>query len=119
MKEVILTEEQLVAKCKEWQVVLRLQDWDVKAGIFRERDMAIGGEGECDWNLTRKIASIRILDPIDYPEGAMIPMDMEDTLVHELLHLHFAPFFNEEKSTEQEQAINSITNGLISLARGG
>lgn len=103
--------------CAKWQEILRLQDWDVKTGIFRSRDMTLGGEGECEWNLERKMASIRLMNPIDYPEGAMIPMDMENTLVHELLHLHFAPFFSEDKSIEQEQAINAITDGLVKLSR--
>lgn len=78
--------------CKEWQKRLRLQDWIVKAGIYRARDMDLNEcQGECVWHTKTKLATIRLIDPVDYPEGLIEDQDMEKTLVHELLHLHFAP----------------------------
>lgn len=118
----ILTEEELQAKCKEWQKILRLQDWEIKIYVWRSRDMDLeGAVGEVEYNLDLKLASIHILDPVDYPSNLMVNQDMEATLVHELLHLHMAPFGNSEQGTLEksmlEQAIESITRGLIDLHR--
>jgi hypothetical protein len=118
------TDAEVQEACKHWKKVLRLQDWITKAGLYRERDMKLGGcNGECEWQLKTKIATIRILDPLDYPEGLIMEQDMEKTLVHELLHLHFAPLYadTEDASIDnaQEQAIDCIAHALINLARGG
>jgi len=114
-------DEELQAACELWQKRLRLQDWIVKASICRARDMLKEGvNGECRWVLEKKMANVRILDPVDYPDDLMEPQDHERTLVHELLHLHFAPFdreYDENKDILIEQAIDSIAYGLVNLAR--
>ena len=79
--------------------------------------------GDVSYEVTKKMAHINILDPIDYPEFAMIEHDMENTLVHELLHLHFAPISkefvagDEQYQLFEEQAIESISSGLIAVER--
>lgn len=122
MSAVILTEDQLRAKCAEWQKILRLQDWIVNVSICRERDMKNNGCcGEVEWTLEKRMAQVRILDPVDYPESAMEGHDMEETLVHELLHLHMAPFQpdreDELRYCALEQAIDAISRGLVQLKR--
>ncbi|GIO36211.1 hypothetical protein J41TS12_10720 [Paenibacillus antibioticophila] len=120
MQEVILTEEELRIRCTEWQKILRLQDWIVVLEIKRGRDMPINNVcGSCSWELTQKMAAISILDPIDYPPDSIAPNDMELTLVHELLHLHFCSIEPDGASVAGEQAIESISWGLIALARRG
>lgn len=114
--EVIFTEEQLCSKCAEWQKILRLQDWDVETSIVRQRIMP-GNNGECEYYSELKHAFIRILDPIDYHDP--LPQDMEWILVHELLHLHFAPFWDDAKESELETAINQMANVLIRMNRRG
>lgn len=104
----------------EWQKILRLQDWDVKLIVDRERNF-IGGDsqGECSWVLEKKQAFIKILDPVDFPDSKW-EQDSEETLVHELLHLHFAPFNAEDGTLEdvaQEQAISAIAGALAGLKR--
>lgn len=120
-KEVILTEVELRQKCAEWQKVLRLEDWDVKVKLKRGRDLELGGAGECGWTIEKKQALIKITDSADYPPDCIIPQDMERTLVHELLHLHFAPFDDFESGTAEdtatEQAIHFISCALVDLAR--
>lgn len=117
-----MTEEELQALCEVWQKRLRLQDWTVVVRIVRGRELPDGAEGQVTWVLSRREALIKVRDPIDYlPEG-MVPEDMEANLVHELLHLYFAPFDAEDDSLEemhQEQAINAISAALVALARGG
>jgi hypothetical protein len=115
-------DEELQTKCEKWQKKLRLQDWIVKPKLTRGRDMRVENrQGECVWQLKSKIASIRILDAVDYPDDVIIEQDMEKTLVHELLHLHFAPLYaNTEDASindAQEQAIDCIAYSLVDLYR--
>lgn len=117
------TNEEAQDACKEWQKILRLQDWAVKVFIKRARDMSLeGGQGEVHWGLQSKSASILLLDPLDYPPGLRQEQDMEKTLVHELLHLHSAPFDNFEyeslENTALEQAIDLTAEALVELKRG-
>lgn len=118
-----MTQEQLEALCREWQKTLRLQDWDVKVRIVRQRDMDNhNAQGEVDWTLPKKSAAISILDPTDYPPNSWWGQDIERTLVHELLHLHFAPFVEEEdglKRVAEEQAIDCLAIALVALKRRG
>lgn len=118
------TDAEVQQACEEWKKRLRLQDWFTKSGIYRERDMQLGEcNGECEYQLETKMATIRIIDPLDYPEGLIVEQDMEKTLVHELLHLHFAPLYanTDDKSIKdaQEQAIDCIAHALVNLSRGG
>lgn len=121
-KEVILTEDELRQKCAEWQKIMGLQDWYVKAFVMRNRDMSASDkQGECEWNMPNKTAVIRLLDPIDRDQDIFIPYDMEITLVHELMHLHMCPFDNFSDSTLEckmlEQAVEATAHALVWLSR--
>lgn len=123
MSRVIFSSEELQRSLEEWQKRLRLQDWIIKAKIVRGREFDNdNNQGEISWILTKKMATILILDPIDYPSDVMVSQDMENCLVHELLHLHFAPISESDSGSslhvEIEQAIESITSGIISSIRG-
>lgn len=114
-----MTSKELVAKCREWQKTLRLRDWDVKIIRSLARDMSLYHvEGECEYTTQSRTALIRVLDPIDYPPGEW-PQDDEETIAHELLHLHFAPFMKKDEPdhTTQEQAICAIASAFVSLKR--
>ncbi len=114
------SDEELQEKLIEWQKRLRLQDWIIKAGIKRNRDMKDKSQGQCQWTITSKLASIFILDHLDYPPDSMLEQDMEQTLVHELIHLHFAPFDDESDTPKEvaiEQAVDCIAYGLVQLHR--
>lgn len=118
---IIFTRDELRQLCAEWQKILRLQDWDVVVQVSR-RDDTFGhtNTGQVRYQLGLKQALIKIIDPIDYPTNVIYPQDMETTLVHELLHLHFAPFDADDDTpagTAQEQAIEAIAKGLVSLKR--
>lgn len=124
MADVVLTVEQLREKCAEWQKILRLQDWDVQVSVDRAFNMKLREvSGECEWLLQAKRAHIRILHPDDHPRDTSLSEDMEQILVHELIHLHFAPFDKfEDGSLEQiamEQAVDLIADSLVRLYRGG
>lgn len=118
------TQAQLDELLADWQRRLRLRDWNVKVQLRRRHDMSLEDScGACRWQLSKKLACVELLDPIDYDPGSFgWPQDVEWTLVHELLHLHFAPFaeFGDGPlNTAQEQAIDLIAGALVDAKRGG
>lgn len=115
--EVILNEEELKELCLEWQKILRLQDWTIVVHIERQRDLPDGAQANIRYTLATKKALIRIVDAIDYPPDSMLPQDMEHSLVHELAHLHLGPCTAEDGTIAEDQAVESITDGLIYLKR--
>ncbi|WP_340398106.1 hypothetical protein NST50_15475 [Paenibacillus sp. FSL E2-0202] len=123
MSTVIYTEEELRIKCTEWQKVLRLQDWIVSVKLSRSRDMSSPDlNAEIRITLENRIALILILDSVDYDPDSILPQDMEQYLVHELLHIHLYPitgkFTDGPLQVAEEQAIEAISKGLIALKRG-
>ena len=117
---IIANNEELQVKCEEWQKILRLQDWNVVAKIKRQSGVKENSQAHCSWTIQNKQATVIILDPIDYPEDLSFPQDMEHSLVHELLHLHFCPFDDEVDTPKEiaiEQAVDLIACALIKLHR--
>jgi len=120
-----VTQEQLQQACREWQRRLRLEDWRVTVRFQDWVSMStIGRSGEVQWNLQAKSAVISILPPGQRCDGnpEMAEGDWERTLVHELLHLHLAAWDTCDGSLEdaaQEQAINAMSEALVTLAREG
>lgn len=115
------TPEELGSLLAEWQKRLRLQDWNVKVQLRRRHAMSMeDSAGVCRWQLPKKLACIEIMDPYDYDPGAFgWTQDIERTLVHELLHLHFAPFATHDQpaDTHQEQAVDLIAGALVDAKR--
>lgn len=76
--------------------------------------------------LSRKEAKIKILDPVDFHgerfHGAGTPHDIERLVIHELLHLHYEPFWNDDeedtKVTAMEQSIHSLAKAFSGMALG-
>jgi hypothetical protein len=116
----VFTDEQdAQAACEWWQKRLRLVDWDVKVKYGTMRQMGLDIEGSCDPVLVLKVALLRLTHAADYPESQW-PPDEEETLVHELIHLHFEPFRVKDSSltdTAQEQAIECLATSFISFRR--
>jgi len=83
-------------------------------------DLPDDTQGYCDWVLQKLQAVIRIISPDDYPFDASFPQDIEKTLVHELLHLMFAPFdvgCDTSEYVAQHQAIELLSRALVKLKR--
>lgn len=120
-EEVVLSARDLQTLCARWQQVLRLQDWNVLVRLVREEDMENGRcGGEVDWVLVKKCARINMLDPVDYGKSPWVPQDQEVDLVHELIHLHFAPLKIKDDSPEDkalEFAIEAMAQALVALDR--
>lgn len=119
----VYTEEELRTLCAEWQKVLRLQDWEATVTYARYWEFDGSYVGRNGYLLSSKTADIKLLDPLDHGNPNFIEKaDTEVDLVHELVHLHFAPFMSDEKNspihTAQEQAIDLLAKALVSLKRG-
>jgi hypothetical protein len=110
-----MSDDELQRLLAEWQKTLRLQDWRVTARFKRIFDLTRNDiKGEVNWTLPIKEAVINLLEPADYAPAFVGGYDPERTLVHELLHLHFAPFAPiGEETYQHEQAIDAISKALI------
>lgn len=120
-------EGRLNVRVHYWQEVLRLMDWNVKVLLKRRHEMkhphALGMNS---WDMNRKAATITMCSPEDLPSHNEAfdgeENDYDVTLVHELLHLHFAPFWpvDEDDGVDElpmEQAINLLSYALVGLDR--
>jgi hypothetical protein len=108
-----------------WQKRLNLQDWKISVVMSRATELKPKTLGNIHWDLDKKSAVIRVLDPADYrlPFPDMLK-DMEFTVVHELIHLQFAPVVSELQRSdanrrEEEHAVNHMTDALLKLDRAG
>lgn len=107
-----------------WQKRLNLQDWKISVIMSRAAELRPRTLGNIHWDLARKTAVIRVLDPADYHMGQREMLDdMEFTVVHELLHLGFAPVLADLARTdanrrEEEHTVNDVTQALLILEHG-
>ena len=122
----VVTEPKKVLE--KWQKILRCQDWDIDITIARYSKMDNGDvAGWITREYTKKYAHIHLLDPVDidkstYHNGNTFPYDMEQVLVHELLHLGTNYFEPEDKGEgifrdNLEQFVEQISWALIRLDR--
>lgn len=103
----------------EWQRLLRLQDWDIKINFIHHHKLELGGFGEIDWSLHKKIATLDLVYPEELSDN--LRYNPEKTLVHELLHLHFSVIYHTKKDSPEdklhEAAIDQVARALIKLRR--
>ena len=111
--------EELQSAAEEWQKILRLSDWKVNAAIVRGGGMNLEPEniGRCRPVLCNKSATLAVIDPQDYDPQSCFPLDHEQVLVHELLHLHFESFWKKKHKVDMEQAIECISSALVKAKR--
>jgi hypothetical protein len=118
-----VNEAELRELCALWQKRLRLQDWNVSLEIVNARDLD-GGFANCRTVLREKAALIRVTDPADSTSAdteIFGGRDVEEDLVHELLHLSCEPFSPEDRdSTEYEaieQMVGVLANCIVRIVR--
>jgi hypothetical protein len=98
-----------------WQKRLRLQDWDIKLQVTHMVDMPVPDALGCiGSSAEHKSAVLTLLNPDEYPDGPF-PVDTEEVLVHELLHLHTIPFRRNGRaaSVAEDAAIECIAPALV------
>lgn len=117
-------QEQMEQSLQDWQKELRLMDWEISIAIKPAHKMfSQNVQASIEWQLAEKTAMIHILHPDDYPDGLVRDQDQEISLVHELIHLHYAPFEETEDGTlahdMMELSIDTISHTLVRLKREG
>lgn len=114
----IATNEELEALCKEYQRLLRMQDWRVKVAFVAAGEMpAAGLQGYSDASDHSLDANILIICAKDFPKAkAVNEYDPEQILVHELLHCKFH-CVDKEDSPAFEYAIDSTADCIVALRR--
>ena len=116
------TKEELLPVLRKWKKILKLNNWEILAEIVREDCMDNRGDaGEVNYYMETGYAEIKLLDQVDW--ASKQPHDMEKDLVHELLHLHFAPFRPEDGESLQfimwERAVETLARILVKERRRG
>lgn len=93
----IATNEEL-ALLEKWKRKLCLQEWRIRLKTqLRPEEMTMGNAAGCtEWSESIKTARIEIIDPAYYGDR-ILPFDFEKTLVHELLHLKFSFWCQNEE----------------------
>lgn len=94
---IAMTEEQRLLE--KWQKKLCLQEWRIKLVThLRPEEMSVSNAAGCtDWSESIKTARIEIINPACYGDR-IVPFNFEKTLVHELLHLKFSFWCQDEYS---------------------
>lgn len=108
------TEEQRLLE--KWQKKLCLQEWRIKLVTrLRPEEMSVSNAAGCtDWSESIKTARIEIINPAYYGDR-IVPFNFEKTLVHELLHLKFSFWCQDEYSVADRlmhQMIDDLARAL-------
>ena len=118
------TTTDLAALLAKWQKLLRLQDWNITAGFYHAYELARDGRAaENRHAFTEKVSEIRIVRPEEHNPGwCPATLDIEHSLVHELLHLHLSRSYEQVSrddalQDELELAINMIADTLLRIDR--
>lgn len=77
--------------------------------------------GTCQWNDSRKLATIKIRLPECIGDDPPCNKDIEATLVHELLHIHFCAVQPRDRGPLNdafEAAIDLTAEALVAAKRG-
>lgn len=114
-----MTLEELQIFCQEWQAILRLQDWDIDIRFVDREEIEDGRRGaDIEWFAEKQCAKIRVLDPTQQRKDPFVPYNPELSVIHELLHLHLAPFAPDQGTPLQaaeEVAVHRISEALLKL----
>ncbi len=107
----------------KWVDRLRLSDWDISVDVVSKEALPANRSGLCNSVLPKKTAKIFILHPDDADPNWLTPYDLELTFVHELCHLHLAPWamlYDEDDQSSEillEQAVHAFSKALVEADR--
>lgn len=107
----IATNEEL-ALLEKWKRKLCLQEWRIKLLTrLRPEEMTMDDVAGCtEWSEAIKTARIEIINPACYGDR-IVPFDFEETLVHELLHLKFS-FWCQNEDDVGDRAMHQMIDDL-------
>ena len=125
----VVSQKKLDAWVRQWQRVLLLDDWQIEARCVRLSELPKGASGLSEVDKNLQVERILVLDPRDYPElakrdgirlkqGKAIVRDIEDTILHEILHLRLRSFSlspADKLEDAEEMVVNRLTTALLNL----
>ncbi len=118
LPECIYTIEELKERLAYWKDKLHLQDWNIDIQIVPVTTMVGGNWPEaellsCYGNASAKV---RIIRPEDYAGAEnFFPQNMEQALVHELLHLYYSDIEPDEENKQQYNCWHRKLDNMATL----
>jgi hypothetical protein len=98
---------------KFWQKRLGLDDWNLTLKVVRQTQLDPNSWGGAEWDPETKTGVISVLDPRDYNlKGGELKLDMECTIVHELVHIQVSPLTAPDGAV-REEVVNRIMAALM------
>ncbi len=117
--QAVVTPAQVERWLQIWQKRLALGDWKIETHIVRQGDLNPDTLGNLKWTSKDHTATIKVLDPRDYDMPVeQIPVDIERTVVHELVHLELCVLPRNGSRKVEEQVVNRMTEALLGLDHG-
>jgi hypothetical protein len=109
-------EARLDHQMKVWQKRLSLEDWSLTVRLVRQSEIDPNSWGMAEWDPAAKTGTISVLDPRDYNlHGGELKLDMECTIVHELVHIQVSPLDARDESV-REGVVNRLMAALMNRA---
>jgi hypothetical protein len=109
-------EARLDHQMKMWQKRLSLEDWNLTVRLVRQSEIDANSWGMAEWDPVAKTGTISVLDPRDYNlHGGELKLDMECTIVHELVHIQVSPLDARDESV-REGVVNKLMGALMNRA---
>jgi hypothetical protein len=106
-------ESRLDRQMKFWQKRLGLEEWNLALRVVRQAEIDRNAWGSSEWDPDAKSGVISVLDPRDYNlKGGELKLDMECTIVHELVHIQVSPLAARDENT-REAVVNNIMAALL------
>lgn len=107
----------------EWKTILFLNQWEIIIKYGSDKELGCTEtqtvRSSNVYHLVSLESIIRILNPEEYHTEKMIRSQLiEESIIHELLHLWFAPFMCQEGSLKyifQEQAICILSRAFLDI----
>lgn len=103
----MLTKAKIAALINKWKKKLRLQNWDIKF-VLVDAEGLNGCAGTLEWQTEYHSATMHLARELERP-------DMEETIIHELLHLllegHKNPVHRDVPL--YESGLNTLSSLLI------
>ena len=109
-------EARLDHQMKMWQKRLSLEDWNLTVRLVRQSEIDSKSWGMAEWDPVAKTGTISVLDPRDYNlHGGELKLDMECTIVHELVHIQVSPLDARDEGV-REEVVNKLMAALMNRA---
>lgn len=117
--DIATDDKSLAAWCRWWRDALGLQEWVLECRFSRFHAID-NAHGRASIKNSVKYAAIQLLTDLD-SEDDDTNFDIEQTLVHELLHVklwhHGQPEQDTLEHVMQEQTIDALARSIVNLRR--